>query len=160
MNLSAGVKLHRFDMGKHAGFVFASFTKSLRDFGTVGALYLRQHVYQLERELRGGLGATVVASPIGEPDTMLGWAHADCGSLVYAYTIADCRKWGIGSVMAGGLFSGGPVPVVYWTVLAQEIADHGFPVIHDFDEYVRRERAAQRATRRYIETIAERTIRE
>ena len=154
MNLSLGIRLHPFEMAKHAGFVKSSFGRSLRDLGTVPPLYIRQHVYQLDRSLRSGLGVTVVATPIIDPDTLLGWAHYDAGSLIYAYTIADCRRFGVASTLAGAFYTDGKVPVVYWTVLAQDVRDHGYPIEHDFDEFMRRSKLAEKSTLRYYETIA------
>lgn len=141
---------------EHYPFVLDSFRCSLADLGGVASGLVDAHVGLLERQLRGGLTRAVVASPIGHPETLLGWASEAFGSLLFAYVIQDLRKRGFASELYASLFARGPVRLVYWTETAEAIREHGFPIVHDWREFARRERAAEKATVRRFQHFTER----
>jgi hypothetical protein len=129
---------------EHTHFILDSFRRSLADLAPVPAELVGAHVESVERGLRGGIGRVVVATPIGHPETFAGWAAEAFGSLLFAYVPLHLRGYGIAAHMAAQLFSTGPVRLVYWTETAEAIREHGFPLVHDWREYARRERAAER----------------
>ena len=129
----------------HWPFVLDSFRKSLFSLAHVSSP--QAHVAGLERSLRGGLGRVIVATPAGHPDTFLGWAAAIDGALLFVYVPERLRRLGIARQMVADLFSAAPVRLVYWTDTAERIARGGFPVVHDWQEFARRSRAAERFTR-------------
>ena len=132
---------------QHLAFVADSFRHSLRQLSHVSDV--PQHVAMLARTFRGGIGRTVVATLPDHPDTFLGWAAALYGSLVFCYVPSHLRRLGIARQMVADLFgAGGPVRLVYWTETAERIARQGFPLVHDWREFARRSRAAERLRRR------------
>ena len=144
MNLAAGID-EVAATPAHWPFVLDSFRKSLSALAHVQSP--RAHVAGLERSLRGGLGRVIVATPAGHPDTFLGWAAAIDGALLFVYVPERLRRLGIARQMVADLFSAAPVRLVYWTDTAERIARGGFPLIHDWQEFARRSRAAERFTR-------------
>jgi hypothetical protein len=132
---------------EHAPFILDTFRKSVIDLGAMHPELASAHKLGVERDLRGRCRC-IVASPIGHPETYLGWAAEAFGSLLFAYTGLWNRREGIGAQMVSALFTGGPVRLVYWTDTAAEIQEHGFPLVHDWREYARRERVAEQALER------------
>ena len=144
MNLTAGI--HETPATPvHWPFILDSFRKSLASLSHVASP--RAHTEGLERLLRGRLGSAVVATPAGHPDTYLGWAVAIDGALLFAYVPAGLRRLGIARQMVAELFTSGPVHLVYWTDTAERIQRAGFPLVHDWQEFARRSRAAERVAR-------------
>jgi hypothetical protein len=133
---------------EHFPFVLDSFRLSLAD--TAHVYPVTPHVTMLERMIRGGLGRVVVATPRGHADTYLGWAAEEHGRLVFAYVpqLGHLRRLGIARQMLAELFSDGPVRLIYWTLAAERIRRHGFPIVHDWQEFSRRQRLAERVSRR------------
>ena len=131
---------------EHRAFVLDSFRECLGDLTGPHVWNQQAHVVELERDSRGR-GNIIVATPLGHPETYLGWAAECWGSLVFAYVPQRLRRLGIARQMAAALFAGGPVRLVYWTDAAEEIREHGFPLVHDWREFARRQRFAERTPR-------------
>lgn len=145
MNLSSGIR--EVPAGsEHWPFVLDSFRGSLRTLAHVSCV--SAHVAALEHTLRGGLGQTIVATPAGHPEVFLGWAAALHGALLFAYVPERLRRLGIARQMMADLFDSAPIRLVYWTDTATRLAEHGFPLVHDWQEFARRSRAAEWAARR------------
>lgn len=132
---------------EHFGFILDSFRECLRGFvADPGA-----HSEQLERDLRGGLGRVVVATPTGSPEFYLGWAAERDGTLLFAYVPLNLRGRGIARQMVADLF---PAPdsrmrLAYWTDSAQRASERGFPVVHDWRAFMARQRGAERFRRAF-----------
>jgi len=155
MNLVRGIDMVKADAG-HVPFVLDSFRRSLSDAGGVPRGLIGDHAVAVRGQILGGLGRVIVATPKGHPETFLGWAAESCGAMVFAYVPMHLRALGIARHMAAALFDSGPVRLVYWTDTAEAIKDHGFPIVHDWREFQRRERAIEKAARR-MTMLIERT---
>lgn len=125
---------------EHWPFVLDSFRAQMKRAAVVGSA-VGDHVALLERDMRG-LGRVIVATPIGHPESYLGWAAESFGSLVFAYVPRALRGFGFANAMVAELFRCGPIRLVYWTDTAEEIREHGFPLVHDWREFARRQQAA------------------
>ena len=136
---------------EHAAFVRDSFRRSMYDAALDTANY---HTEMLNRDLRGRMGTTVVATPAGCPDVLIGWASAIHNSLLFAYVPRMYRGAGIARQMLAWLFQyaglHGKIKLVYWTAIAQNASDAGFPIEHDWREFNRREQLI-RHVRREVE---------
>lgn len=133
---------------EHAAFVRDSFRWGLEEAGVAD---VRAHVEMLGRDIRGRLGRTLVAVPSGHPSTFLGWASKVGGSLLFVYVPHNLRGWGISRHLVSWLMpAGGPVPLVYWTGAAQRAHDRGFPLVHDWPEFRRRQRLIESVRRTII----------
>lgn len=146
MNLSRGVSLVR-AAPEHEAFICKALRESLIDLGAMPADRARQHKAALWTQIRGGIVSAIVATPLDHPETFIGWAAESCGSLLFAYVPTDNRRRGIAGKMVAALFSAGPVRLVYWTDVAEAVREAGFPLIHDWREFTRRERLVDRAVR-------------
>jgi|WetSurMetagenome_2_1015567.scaffolds.fasta_scaffold442631_2 hypothetical protein len=146
MSLTRGLAIVVASM-EHAPFILDSFAESVRAFGALPAGLVPHHTASIRRALQGRLGRFVVATPIGHPETFLGWAAIDCDSILFAYVPQILREQGIASHMISHLIRTGPVRLVYWTKYADDIKRRGFPIEHDWHEFSRRERAAERSLR-------------
>ena len=127
----------------HRRFVLTSFRECLRDWCGPHVTNVRAHVDELERDWRGR-GQVVIVTPIGHPETFLGWAASSAGALVFAYVPQGLRGFGFASQLVASLFDVAPVRLVYWTDAAEKICEHGFPIVHDWREFARRQRFAER----------------
>jgi hypothetical protein len=144
MNLSRGAAIIRATQA-HESFVCKAFRESLVDLAGMSLDRARAHERALWSQIRSGITSAVVAVPIGHPETFIGWAAQSCGSLLFAYVPTDLRGSGTAGKMAAALFDRGPVRLVYWTDVAEAIREHGFPLVHDWREFRRRERLIDRA---------------
>ena len=146
MNLSAGVR-EVLATRDHLGFVLDSFRECLRGFVENPSA----HSLRLERDMRGGLGRVIVATPAGDPDLFIGWAAVQDGALLFAYVPLALRGKGIARQMVADLF---PIPpqelqLVYWTDSAQRASERGFPITHDWRAFMSRQRSAGRYRREH-----------
>lgn len=144
MNLSAGI--HEVQVSRpHMGFVLDSFRECLRGFVTDP----KAHATRLERDIRGGLGRFIVATPSGSPEFFLGWAAMMDGALLFAYVPMALRGRGVARQMVADLFATpvAPLRLVYWTDAAQRAQEQGFPIQQDWRAFRQREHAAERYRR-------------
>ena len=141
MNLSAGIR-ETLAGRQHLGFVLDSFRECLRGFVENPAA----HSHRLERDMRGGLGRVIVATPAGHPEFFLGWAAVQDGALLFAYVPLNLRGRGIARQMVADLFPQptSPLHLVYWTDSAQRASERDFPIIHDWRAFMQRQRSARR----------------
>lgn len=144
MNLSAGIR-EVIAERQHVGFVLDSFRECLRGFVENPAA----HSQRLERDMRGGLGRVIVATPAGHPEFFLGWAAVQDGALLFAYVPLNLRGRGIAGQMVADLFPCpvSPLRLVYWTDSAQRALERGYPIAHDWRAYRARQQSAGRFQR-------------
>lgn len=136
MNMSSGIRVVPATMA-HAPFVLDSFRREIPSTGEIQRSLVWYHVTALESVLRGGLGRVVVAHPIGFPDTYVGWAAENCGSLIFAYVPSNLRGFGLARQIVSTLFDSAPIGLVYWTRTAERVKRSGFPIDRDWRTFVR-----------------------
>ena len=133
------------------GFVLDSFRRNIMSDATVldllGFGCVSDHVAQLERLVRGGIGSFAVASLADSPDCIEGWAASCNGRLVFAYVRPAFRRWGIAGALVDVLLPEvTPMPLVYWTRDAEAIhREHGYPLTWDWETFREINRKPRRA---------------
>lgn len=127
---------------RHMQFVFGTFLDSLRDNPGSTSESVQSHERALARALRGPDARTIVVTPAGYPDEMIGWAVALPTCFVFAYVRYANRRGRLGhhfgSDMVNRLWPQTPIasvtPAAIWTRAASRMASKGFPARYDIDE--------------------------
>ncbi|MCU0693548.1 MAG: hypothetical protein MUF54_19335 [Polyangiaceae bacterium] len=83
--------------------------------------------------------ALVVATPVGYPDEIAGWAAGarDKSALVAVYVRYTLRRRGIGTELRRAVCDADPAPLAYWTRAAGRMEARGYPWRHDLDASAR-----------------------
>jgi hypothetical protein len=119
-------------------FVFGTFACSLRDTPGITAENRRLYEHALKRLLREPGTRTVLVTPAGEPDELMGWAVASPTALVYVYVRFHYRRGKLGPHIGTALIElvtgDRASPAAIWTTDASRMAAHGFPLRYDLDE--------------------------
>lgn len=88
-----------------------------------------RHVEALDRQARWEPQRFAVATLVGDPWRIVGWAGARDGELLFAYVRPAFREWGIASQLVTSLLDTVPLSLVYWTRHAEKIkSEHGYPL--------------------------------
>jgi len=122
-------------------FVFTTFADSMRETRSIGADNRRLYEHALKRLLREPGTRTVLATPAGEPDELMGWAVAMPTSLVYVYVRWAYRRGKLGAHLGSALIELATgkraTTAAIWTIDASRMAAHGYPISYDLDEHER-----------------------
>lgn len=128
---------------RHMAFVMGTFWESVREQPNVEAVSRQTYERALARTLRAPDTRSVVVSPSGYPDEMIGWAVAMPTCLVFAYVRYPDRRGRLGHHFGADIigrvarFGGGVLPLAIWTRAASRMAAKGFPARYDIDEHER-----------------------
>jgi len=120
------------------GFVFGTFSHSLRETPGNSAESRLTYEHALKRLLRTPGTKTVMVTPAGESGELMGWAVATESALIYVYVRYAYRRAKLGAHLGTALIElvtgNRATPAAIWTLDASRMAAAGYPIRYDLDE--------------------------